>query len=96
MDEMTTVTWMDGCRRIVDLEVPRIVAEKMAAGEHVSWYGDTEPKRRSTAEALEEIADERVVLLARKDQIEAERDALVDRYPQLKSAPRRIPPDEAA
>jgi hypothetical protein len=96
-DEPTeTLRWIDDQGRIASLEVPVHVAKAVTNGEVVSFRTDAEPTRRSKAEALEEIADERVVLLARKDQVEAERDALVDRYPQLKAAPRFIPPDEAA
>jgi hypothetical protein len=95
-DTVTTISWADAGRRIVDLEVPRTVAEGMGRGEAVSWRSLAEPRRRPKDEALKEIGDQRAALLARKDQVEAERDALVDRYPELKSAPRFIPPDQAA
>jgi hypothetical protein len=96
MDEIETLHWVDDRGRIVSLEVPNSVAEAITNGEVVSFRPEAEPVRRSKAKALEEIADERAGLLARKDQVEAERDALVDRHPQLKAMPRRIPPDEAA
>jgi len=91
-----TVTWIDERGNVVSLEVPADVAEKIANGEMVSFRTEAEPVRRTKAEALEEIADERAALLARKDQVEAERDAMVSRFPELKAAPRRIPPDDAA
>jgi hypothetical protein len=95
MTDTTRINWVDACRNVVELEVPRAVAEKIAAGETVSWHG-LEPTRRPIDEALKEIGDERAGLMARRDQINAELEDLVDRYPELKSQPRFIPPDEAA
>ena len=90
------IRWIDDQGRIASLEVPSSVAKAVTNGEVVSFRTDTEPTRQTKHEALDEIADERAGLLARKDQVEAERDALVDRHPHLKAMPRRIPPDEAA
>jgi hypothetical protein len=89
-----SITWADACRNVVDLEVPHAVVEKIQRGEAAAWYGDAEPRRRSIDEALKEIDDERAGLMARRDQVRSELDALVDAHPELKSAPRRIPPDE--
>jgi hypothetical protein len=94
-DETTKITWVDACRNVVEHEIPAGVAERIAAGETVNWYG-AEPTRRPIDEVLKEIGHERAGLMARRDQINAELDDLVDAHPDLKSAPRSRPPDEAA
>ena len=66
-DDTKTITWMDACGRIASLTVPADVAEKIANGDRVSWYGDQEPTRQTKDEALKQIRDERAGLLARKD-----------------------------
>jgi len=95
-DETETLSWVDDEGRIASLEVPNGVADAITNGELVSFVADAKPTRQTKGEALKEIRDVRAALLARKDQVEAECDALVDLHPELKSAPRFVPPDEAA
>jgi hypothetical protein len=91
-----TVLWKDSEGRLVEFDVPRAVADKIFAGEMVSFRPEAEPTRRPIDEALKEIGDQRAGLRARRDQIRSELDRLVTEHPELKAQPRSRPPDEAA
>jgi hypothetical protein len=82
-----TITWADACGRIVDLEVPRSVAEKMQRGERVTWFSPNEPTRRPLAEAQRETDDRIAQHNAAVAQIDSEIDGLVTDFPALKSEP---------
>jgi septation ring formation regulator EzrA len=82
MHETITVMWMDACRQIVTLEVLSHVAERIEAGEQVTYYSSAEPRRQSVDDALDEIRDQQASIRAQLDQINAERDALVTEYPE--------------
>ena len=90
-----TVMWKDSEGRLVEFDVPRAVADKIFAGEIVSFRCDSEPTRRPIAEALKEVDDQRAGLLARLDQVRSELDRLVTEHPELKAQPRSRPPNEA-
>lgn len=85
-----TLTWQDDDGRIADLEVPADAAEKLQRGEAAAWFSPAEPRRQTREDALRETGDQLAGLRARRDQIDAERDALVDRFPGLKS----VSPDD--
>ena len=59
-------------------------------GEAAAWFSPAEPRRQTREDALRETGDQLAGLRARRDQIDAERDALVDRFPGLKS----VSPDD--
>ena len=88
--ETRTITWIDERGRVVSLEVPADAAER------IGFYTDEEPMRQTKDEAIAALDDELAVVRARKAQVEAELDTLVTLHPELKSAPRRRPSDDAA